>query len=97
MEFTRRRMLSQTGTGLGLIGLHALLGGAGPSAAASELISPLAPRQPQFPAKAKHIIHIYLNGGPSQVDTFDPKPMLAKYHGKPLPKDLAEKALALLS
>ena len=87
MEFTRRRMLSQTGTGLGLIGLHALLGGAGPSAAASELISPLAPRQPQFPAKAKHIIHIYLNGGPSQVDTFDPKPMLAKYHGKPLPQD----------
>ena len=40
---------------------------------------------PQFPAKAKHVIHIYLNGGPSQVDTFDPKPLLNKYEGKTLP------------
>lgn len=38
-----------------------------------------------FPAKAKHIIFIFLNGGPSQVDTFDPKPLLQKHHGKPMP------------
>ena len=41
---------------------------------------------PHFPAKAKHVIHIYLNGGPSQVDTFDPKPLLKKYEGKMLPQ-----------
>src|SRR5207237_3078234 len=49
--------------------------------------SPLAPRNPHFPAKAKRVIHIFANGGPSHVDTFDPKPMLAKLHGKPLPMD----------
>lgn len=38
-----------------------------------------------FPAKAKHVIFLFLNGGPSQVDTFDPKPMLAKHHGQPMP------------
>ena len=44
------------------------------------------PRMPHFPAKAKHVIHIYLNGGPSQVDTFDPKPLLKKFEGKMLPQ-----------
>ena len=43
-------------------------------------------RPPHFPAKAKHVIHIYLNGGPSQVDTFDPKPLLKRYEGKMLPQ-----------
>ena len=43
-------------------------------------------RPPHFPARAKHVIHIYLNGGPSQVDTFDPKPLLKKYEGKMLPQ-----------
>ena len=46
---------------------------------------PLAPKAPHFPAKAKRVIYLFLNGGPSQVDTFDPKPMLDKYHGKPMP------------
>jgi len=46
---------------------------------------PLAPKPPHFPAKAKRIINLFLNGGPSQVDTFDPKPMLDKYNGKPAP------------
>jgi hypothetical protein len=49
--------------------------------------SPLAPRQPEFPAKAKRVIHIFANGGPSHVDTFDPKPALARLHGKPLPME----------
>jgi hypothetical protein len=49
--------------------------------------SPLAPRSPQFPGKAKRVIHIFANGGPSHVDTFDPKPALARLHGKPLPMD----------
>ena len=43
------------------------------------------PKAAPFPAKAKRVIYLFLNGGPSQVDTFDPKPMLDKYHGKPMP------------
>ncbi len=47
--------------------------------------SPLAAHAPHFAPKAKRVIHFFLNGGPSHVDTFDPKPMLAKYAGQPLP------------
>jgi hypothetical protein len=69
------------GTGFGLAGLaNVLSANTAPSPA-----DPLAPKQPHFPAKAKHVIFLFLNGGPSQVDTFDPKPMLDKYNGKPLP------------
>jgi hypothetical protein len=86
---SRREMLRQMGTGLGLLGLAGLLGDAGlllPDSRGEELIAnPLAPKAPPFPAKAKHVIHIYLNGGPSHVDTFDPKPLLDKYAGKTLP------------
>src|SRR5262249_10100509 len=79
----RRQMLVQSGMGLGMFGLASLLGNS--SAQAMEYENPLAPKAPQFPAKCKHIIHIFLNGGPSQVDTFDPKPVLEKYAGKQLP------------
>jgi hypothetical protein len=88
---TRRQMLRQMGTGLGFLGLAGVLGDARLLASSeignqkSEIANPLSPRPPQFPARAKRIIHIYLNGGPSQVDTFDPKPALAKYAGKLLP------------
>ncbi|MST94197.1 MAG: DUF1501 domain-containing protein [Pedosphaera sp.] len=51
----------------------------------AESSSPLAARAPHFAPKAKRVIHFFLNGGPSHVDTFDPKPMLAKYAGQPLP------------
>jgi hypothetical protein len=47
--------------------------------------NPLLPRTPHFAPKAKHVIHLFMNGGPSHVDTFDPKPMLTKYAGKELP------------
>ncbi len=50
--------------------------------------TPLSPKPPHFPGKAKHVIHIFANGGASQVDTFDPKPILNEWHGKPLPLDL---------
>ncbi len=82
---SRREMLCCTGTGLGMVGLASLLGENGLLADDPTRLSPLAPRAPHFPARAKSIIHIYLNGGPSQVDTFDPKPALEKYHGKPIP------------
>jgi hypothetical protein len=81
-------MLTQFGVGMGLLGLTQLMGESGllsAHAKAPGATNPLAPKQPHFPAKAKHVIHIFANGGPSQVDTFDPKPMLDKYAGKPLP------------
>ncbi len=88
----RRDMLSRMGTGLGMLGLAGLLGDekllaadAQSAAQASSYQNPLAPKQPHFPAKAKHVIHLFMTGGPSHVDTFDPKPLLTKYDGKPLP------------
>ena len=50
---------------------------------------PLAPKAPHFAPKAKRVIHLFMNGGPSHVDTFDPKPALAKYHGQELPMHLS--------
>src|ERR1700685_2402871 len=82
---TRREMLVRSGLGLGLCGLASLLGES--RAAASQFENPLSPKPAHFPAKAKHIIHVFLNGGPSHVDTFDPKPILEKYAGKPLPNE----------
>ena len=77
--------------GFGMVGLANLLGPQMLSnASAADVMaaaSPLTPKSPHFPAKAKRVIHIFANGGPSHVDTFDPKPMLAKLHGKPLPMD----------
>ena len=83
-NLSRRQMLTQLGTGLGMAGLAGIMCERS-AAAAPASISPLAARLPHFAPKVKHVIHIYLNGGPSQVDTFDPKPILAKYDGQPLP------------
>jgi hypothetical protein len=69
---TRRDLLRLIGTGFGAVGY-------------SHLLAETSGVAPQFPARAKHVIHLFLNGGPSQVDTFDPKPMLTKYAGKPAP------------
>ena len=74
----RRQILEMMGAGFGLVGYRGLLG-------AATATDPLAPKPVHFPAKAKRVINLFLNGGPSQVDTFDPKPMLDKYHGKPVP------------
>ncbi|WP_339731932.1 DUF1501 domain-containing protein [uncultured Gimesia sp.] len=88
--FTRRQMLQRCGTGLGSMGLASLMASEGlledaSAAPAGSTESPMAPKKSHFPGKAKHVIHIFLNGGASQVDTFDPKPALAKYAGKMLP------------
>lgn len=77
-SWTRRDLLRFTGAGFGSVGLSRLLGEQTPAAA-------LAPKEPHFPAKAKHVIHLFLNGAPSHVDSFDYKPMLAQYDGKPFP------------
>jgi hypothetical protein len=82
----RREMLCQCGMGMGALGLATLLSGAGEvSAGEVAAANPLAPRTPPLPARARHVIHLFMNGGPSQVDTFDPKPLLARYDGKTLP------------
>jgi hypothetical protein len=73
---TRRDLLKVVGTGFGYAGLSALL---------HAEANPMAPKAPHFPARAKRVIFLFLNGGPSQVDTFDPKPMLQKFSGKPIP------------
>ena len=77
---TRRHFLRHCGMGMGLVGLNTLL-----TDAASAAPNPLAPKRPHFPGTAKRVIHFFLNGGPSHVDTFDPKPALQKYAGKKLP------------
>ncbi|MBI4583781.1 MAG: DUF1501 domain-containing protein [Planctomycetes bacterium] len=81
-------MLCRMGTGLGILGLVEALNRAGHLGAAetaSRSANPLSAKPPHFAGKAKRVIHIYLNGGPSQVDTFDPKPLLKTYEGRPLP------------
>ncbi len=82
---TRREALGRMGSGFGIVGLAGLLGNSWLKAATAGASSTLAPRPTHFPAKAKHVIFLFLNGGLSQVDTFDPKPMLDKHHGKPFP------------
>ena len=91
---TRREALCRGGMGFGALALSQLMAEAGllsTTARASTpagAINPLATRLPQFAPKAKRVIHLFMNGGPSQVDTFDPKPSLSKYAGKPLPSTL---------
>ncbi len=80
IPISRREMLTRCGVGMGLVGLAPML-----SEAAG---NPLAVKTPHFKTKAKRVIHIFANGGPSQVDTFDPKPTLTKFAGKPLPISL---------
>jgi hypothetical protein len=84
---SRRDFLSRAGLGIGSLGLTALLNDLGwLEAAPSEAVvqSPLAPKRPPLPARAKRVIHIFCEGGPSHVDTFDPKPMLDRFHGRPV-------------
>src|SRR5437016_231701 len=75
---TRREILSSIGCGFGTLALASMM--ETPANAAST--NPLALRQPHFQARAKRVIFLFMNGGPSHVDTFDPKPALAKYNGQ---------------
>ncbi len=93
---TRRELLCRSGMGFGAMALGGLLADAGllqPARAAGTApsatgpVSPLAVKLPHFAPKAKRVIHLFMNGGPSQVDTFDPKPTLTKFNGKSLPTE----------
>lgn len=88
-SFTRREALQRIGFGMGALAASDLLANIREGGG---MESPLAPRNPHFPAKAKRVIHLFMNGGPSQIDTFDPKPGLAKLDGKEIP-DSVKKTL----
>jgi hypothetical protein len=79
---TRRELLQRTAVGFGSLALAGMCAGEAPAVGAED---PLAPRQPLFPARARRVIFLFMSGGPSQVDTFDPKPLLTRDDGKPLP------------
>jgi len=76
--FARRDLLKGLGAGFGWLALAGLAG-------AEQSRNPLAPRSGHFPARAKRVIFLFMHGGPSQIDTFDYKPLLERDHGKPLP------------
>ncbi len=86
---TRRKFLQRAGMGFGALSLAALMGEdlflPTNVAAAADMANPLSPRSPHFPAKAKHVVHIFAQGAPSHIDTWDPKPMLTKQDGKAIP------------
>jgi hypothetical protein len=80
-------MLMRCANGFGAVALAAMLSESSPAAdlaGSPSVADPLAPRTPHFRPKAKSIIFLYMDGGPSQVDTFDPKPRLDREHGQPI-------------
>jgi hypothetical protein len=87
--FTRREWLQRSGMGMGALSLAAVFGvdtfAPAGAQAATKIVSPLAPKQSHFPVKAKAVIHIFAEGGPSGVDTWNPVPELSKYDGKTIP------------
>jgi hypothetical protein len=76
-RWTRRQALERLAGGFGMLAISDLLSGAE--------TNPFAPKATHFPATAKRIIYLVMNGGMSHVDTFDPKPVLAKFNGQPMP------------
>src|ERR1044071_4751309 len=94
---TRRQLLQDIGVGFGAMAVNSMFQQdrlfAAESALAKERIYDLKPKPPHFAAKAKRVIFIYIGGGPSAMDMFDPKPALWKYDGKPAPFEIKGRAL----
>ena len=90
LAFSRRDFLRQTAFGFGASALGFLN-----AQGAADTTNPLAPKPPHFPGKAKSVIFLFMTGGPSQMDTFDPKPALEKYNGQPIPESYKTEGLAL--
>ena len=80
----RRDFLLRSTAGLGIAALHQL------NAAGSPAVNPMEPKRPHFAPKAKNVIFLYMEGAPSQLDLFDPKPALQRFHGQPLPPSLTK-------
>ncbi|MEM9480113.1 MAG: DUF1501 domain-containing protein [Verrucomicrobiota bacterium] len=87
---SRREFLQKSGFGMGAVAASGILGSLGELTADEAESSPLAVRQPHFAPKAKRVIHLFMNGGPSQFDTFYRKPMLEKFNGKSVPKKFTD-------
>jgi hypothetical protein len=81
---TRRELLARAGFGFGSLALASMLADEG-ALAAEDTLNPLAPRKPHFQARARAVIFLFMSGGPSHLETFDPKPDLQRLHGEPLP------------
>ena len=88
LPLTRREALARSGMGLGWLGAASLLQQETASAG-SVVATSMAPRPPHFPARARAVIHIFANGGPSHLDTFDRKVALEQYAGREIPNKLA--------
>jgi Protein of unknown function (DUF1501) len=84
MTLTRRDVLCRIGGGFGALALSSVFAESGLLRAATAT-NPLAPKPPHFAPRARRVIFLFMNGGPSHVDTFDPKPGLVRRHGQPLP------------
>ena len=96
LRLTRRHFFGRCGLGLGSIALGSLLD-RGALSAAPAASHPLAPKPPHHPARAKNVIHLFMAGGPSQLDLFDPKPRLAQLNGQAIPDSyLAGKRFAFM-
>jgi hypothetical protein len=89
---SRRDFLFRSGMGFGSVALASLLAQDGllPRAKAAQPINPLAPKAPDFEPKATSVIFLFMAGGPSQIETFDPKPVLNRLHGQPLPESFGK-------
>ena len=88
---TRRHFLQSAGFGLGALGLGSLLGSCGNSnTETSATTEAMGAKIPQFAPKAKRVIYIHMAGAPSQLELFDYKPELEKYHGKDCPAEFLE-------
>ncbi len=85
---SRRQALQEAALGFGGLALTSMI-----ARAAETPTYSLRPRQPHFPAKAKNVIFIYVGGGPSTIDMFDPKPLLRKFNGQPAPFEIKGRAL----
>ena len=81
-SITRRTMLQRCAGGFGYLAFQAMLA---KEQARAGAVNALAPKAPHFPARAKRIVFLFMKGGPSHVDTFDPKPLLQRDDGKPYP------------
>src|SRR5581483_7455118 len=87
---TRRHFFQDCALGLGSIALASLFNEGRTQAEAPPLVNPLAPKKAHFAAKAKHVIFLFMAGGPSQLELFDYKPKLAALHGKPIPDEFVK-------
>ena len=90
-SISRRHFLTKAGLGFGALPLAGLLAND-----SKKIINPLAPKKTDYPARAKSVIFLFMEGGPSHIDTFDPKPMVNKWAGKPLPDSILKNVVTAM-